>query len=213
MSRVWDELVGGRALAAEVGWWRTLRLGAWIDGQRRRGEPFGHLPPPADERERLSRQQASGAILLYRALVHQQLPEPLVTTRRVMAAAGASFLRSQLGPLTPRKLATLTADGLRELGERFFNATIRWDDVGEHHVKFTVTTCTFPALCVAAGHPELAPLFCAVDDAYFGTIEKGVRLDRPHTIARGHTSCAFHLYRESAAAQGETTDDRSNPPA
>jgi len=212
MSRIRDELVGARALAAEVGFWQAAKLAVWIERQRRRGEPFAHLPAAANERERLSRQQASGAVLLYRALQHAAVPDPLATTQRVMAGAGASFMHSQLGPMTPRRLATLSAEGLRELGNRFVNATMRWDEVGQDHVRFTVTSCTFPALCVAAGHPELAPLFCAVDDAYFGAIEKGVRLDRPQTIARGHTSCAFHLYRVDKAGQGERAD-RPKPPA
>ncbi len=43
------------------------------------------------------------------------------------------------------------------------------------------------------GASELAPLFCDVDEAFFGAVEAGVALHRPHTIAGGAQTCPFTL--------------------
>ena len=36
-------------------------------------------------------------------------------------------------------------------GERFFNSTMRWDEISDRCIRFTVTHCRFPELCAAAG--------------------------------------------------------------
>jgi predicted ArsR family transcriptional regulator len=82
---------------------------------------------------------------------------------------------------------------VRERGRKFFNATIEWDRISETAVEFTVTHCEFPGLCEAAGVPELAPVFCKGDGAFFGGVESDVELERPHTIAQGADDCPFRI--------------------
>ena len=114
-----------------------------------------------------------------------------------MLAAGAAFLSQTLGPLRRADLEGLDDAGRRAFassrGQRFFNATLTWDAIEADHVAFTVTACRFPPLCEAAGVPELAPLFCEVDEAYFGAVEPDVILTRPTTLARGGATCPFTL--------------------
>lgn len=164
----------------------------------RRGEPFGHLPPPPDRREALSRQQVGQAVLLYRALL-ARLPrdEALALAHEILVAGGIIFLRRMVGPL-PREeiLARPPAEReawVKELGQRFFSATMRWDEISEVRVRFTVTACRFPPLCREAGVPELAPSLCAGDAVYFGQTLRHVELIRPHTIAEGAPTCPFEL--------------------
>ena len=82
---------------------------------------------------------------------------------------------------------------MRRRGERFFNATIRWEEVTADEVRFTVLRCRFPGLCEAAGVPELAPVFCEGDAVFFGQVEPDVELQRSQTIAGGAESCPFVL--------------------
>ncbi len=199
MSQFRDEMAGALPLIQNVGLLQAIRVATDIERRKRAGEPFAELPPPASENERLSRAQAGSAVLLYRALGAAGVPDPLGVTRDVMMKSGASFLRRQLGELRPSELAAMpeheAARTVQALGAKFFNATIDWKEVDEQGVRFDVTHCFFPGLCAQAGHPELAPLFCAVDDAYFGRVEKNVRLNRTRTIATGASRCDFELLR------------------
>jgi predicted ArsR family transcriptional regulator len=79
------------------------------------------------------------------------------------------------------------------VGAQFFNATMRWDEIGPQCVRFTVTHCRFPELCAAAGEPEVAPLLCKGDAVYFGEVLGSVHLERPHTLAGGGPECPFTL--------------------
>ena len=69
---------------------------------------------------------------------------------------------------------------------------MRWDEVSGERVRFTVTSCRFPAVR-GGGCPELAPVFCEVDARYFGTVEPDIVLTRPTRIAAGDPECAFTL--------------------
>jgi hypothetical protein len=203
VSQFRDELAGAVPLLQQIGVLNTIRVAAQIERRKRAGEPFEQLGEPASEDERLSRVQAGAAVLLYRALVDAGIDDPIAVTRAVMMRSGASFLRRQLGRLQPSALAAMPIDEAREqvqsLGAKFFNATIEWKTIDADGVRFDVTHCHFPGLCAAAGHPELAPLFCAVDDAYFGRVEPNVRLKRDETIATGGSKCAFELLRADTA--------------
>lgn len=199
MSQFRDEMAGAIPLIQQVGLLHAIRVAADIERRKRAHEPFADLPPAASENERLSRAQAGSAVVLYRALCAVGVDDPLAVTREVMMKSGASFLRRQLGTLRPSELAAMprpeATRTVQALGDKFFNATIEWKDVDDQGVRFDVTHCFFPGLCAQAGHPELAPLFCAVDDAYFGRVEKNVRLNRTHTIATGASRCNFELLR------------------
>jgi hypothetical protein len=184
-------------LVRGLGWrntWRVLRI---MRAQQKQGEPFGHLPPPEDERERQSREQIGPAILLYKAIRCVAPNEARLVTQRIIVADGIRFLRKTLGRISPTQMAALPPGDREEFaqirGERFFNATIQWNHIESDRVQFTVTGCRFPPLCKAAGVSEIAPLFCLVDERYFGTVEENVILERPFTIAEGAKTCPFTL--------------------
>jgi hypothetical protein len=165
----------------------------------RAGEPFVALAAAADEREALSRAQIGPAILLYRVLRERiGAAEALRITGEVAAVAGCAFMREQLGPLDRSTLAALDADSRQafaaDKSARFFNADVTWESLTATSVAFTVTRCAFPPLCAATGVPELASIFCAVDERYFATVEPDVALTRPTTIAGGDATCAFGLH-------------------
>ena len=182
--------------AAAVGW--------KVDAAQRRGEPFEALGPPADERERLSRMQAGPLLLLYRVLKERlgSEEEALDIARAAALAGGRAFLGRTLGKLDRATLQALDDEGRQRFAEdkahQFFNATLTWDHVGADEVRFTVSACHFPRLCEAVGMPEVAPLFCETDAAYFGSVEPDVILERPQTLAKGGDSCPFRLFWASS---------------
>jgi hypothetical protein len=208
LQRSLDELAGAPPLLAAIGVVETLRVTLEMRRAAARGEPFAHIGPPSSERERLSREQIAGAVLLYRALTTRiGAPAAHELTGRVVVAAGARFLRRTLGPVRRAEIEALDDAGREQYahtrGERFFNASIEWREVSASAVAFDVSACLFPTLCAAAGAPELATHFCAVDAAYFGNVEPGVVLDRPTTIAGGAERCVFRLrFAESDGERG-----------
>lgn len=193
-----NERLATPILLRELGILTALRVGRAIRSRQRRGEPFADLAPPDGEHERLSREQIGPAILLYTEL-RQRIgqEEALRITEEIVIEAACVFLRESIGPLRRADLEQLDEAGqetfVKERGERFFNATVDWQEIGGERVRFTVTHCRFPPLCAATGVPELAPVFCKGDARFFGSIEPDVTLLRPHTIAEGASTCPFTL--------------------
>lgn len=193
-----SELATLPVLVRELGLFRTLIVGARLQAAVGRGEPFEDLPPATDERERLSREQIGPAIILYRLLLEKRSQEDAYAiTKKAVIEGAVAFLKESIGPLEQETLERLDDQERRafveERGEKFFNATVEWETIEPQRVEFEVTHCRFPALCAEVGHPELAPVFCAGDAKFFGTIEPNVRLDRPATIAGGDPHCLFKL--------------------
>ena len=193
-----SQLASLPVLIEELGILGTLVVGARVQAAVSRGEPFSDLPPADDERERSSRHQIAPAILLYRQLLLRMDPaEARRIVERAVVEGAVAFLSKSIGPLERAELEQLDDIERREFvearGEKFFNATVRWDTVEPSRVHFTVTYCRFPSLCAEVGHPELAPVFCAGDAKFFGTVEPDVVLDRPQTIAGGDSQCIFRL--------------------
>lgn len=193
-----EERVGAPILLRELGLWRAMQIGRTVRRGLRAGAPFAHLPPAESKGERDSRDQIGRAILLYRALselVGRQ--RAFAITEQVVIEAACVFLAEQLGPLDRSTIEAVPEHArqawVEERGKRFPNATVRWDHIGPDAVEFTVTDCRFPRLCAAADAPELAPIFCAGDSKFFGTVEPDVRLDRPQTIATGAPTCLFAI--------------------
>jgi hypothetical protein len=185
-------------LVRDLGLLGALRVGLRVKRRLGRGEPFEALGPPADANERLSREQIAGAVVLYRELLSVRPPaEALSLTEEVVIAAGVAFLRQMLGTLDRDELERLDegarAEFARDRAARFFNATMRWDEIGGDRVSFTVTSCHFPRLCAEVGASQLAPMFCRVDAHFFGSVAADVTLIRPQTLATGGTSCPFTL--------------------
>ncbi len=191
------------SLAAARILWRRLGLNALgvlaaVASAQRRGEPFAHLPAPRDLREELSRRQAAPAILLYRSLRRRLGPdEALAVTREVILEGTVIFLSFAIGPLDRGELMALPEAErealVRRIAARFFNATVRWDEISAERLRLTVTRCLFPDLCREGGAPEVAPLLCQGDAVYFGEVLGTVELTRPTTLAEGGDRCPFDL--------------------
>ena len=184
-------------LLRELGPVTLLRVGAHVRRAEKAGEPFSRLPAPASKNEVLSRAQIGPAILLYRALRQYRPDDAFRITQQVVVAEGIRFLAGELGRLPLDELESMTDEErhafVQAKGERFFNATLHWDRVAPDGVAFTITACTFPGLCEAAGVPEVAPMFCQVDEAYFGSVEPGLVLVRDGSLASGQPRCHFIL--------------------
>ena len=94
----------------EIGIGMTATILSFIMGAMRRGEPFGHLPKPADRCEILSRKQIAPAILLYKALCERMdTADALVLTRKVAIEGARVFLRRMVGILQRETFEQLTA--------------------------------------------------------------------------------------------------------
>jgi len=187
-----------RILITQVG----LRLTAVVLGDvavaKARGEPFRHLPAPQDERERLCRRQVGPAVLIQRALRRWLgVERALEITREIVIAGTVIFLKHAIGPLEPSAFVVQAPEAseelVRKLGDRFFNAEVRWDEISDRRLRFTVVQCRFPALCEAGNAPEVAPLLCLGDAVYFGEVLGTVDLNRPQTLADGGDCCPFEL--------------------
>lgn len=78
-----------KTLFKALGLWGTLRLAFRLRKREKAGEPFAELAPPANDDERLSREQIGPSILLYRELC-ELLPkdDALALTEKVVAASG-----------------------------------------------------------------------------------------------------------------------------
>ena len=186
-----------RVLTESLGYVRTLRLVAGVAKRRLLERPFKSLGRAQDRRERLSRQQALGAILLYRELKVREPERALDLIFRVVEAGAVGHLRKTLGRLRGDALAQLDHPSrLRKVQgwiDRFFTATAQLNEVTDTKVEFTVTACALVRLSHAAGHPELAPAFCRGDAAYFASLSPPIKLERVTTLAEGGERCPFVL--------------------
>lgn len=185
-------------LTARLGPMRTAEVALRIAADQAAGRPFSHLGPPLDDREALSRAQAGPAILLFKALSRRMAPEQALELTRQVAVAGATiFLKHSIGPLRPETIAAMTPSELdrfaRDTAGRFFNATVRFEEISARSVRFTVTHCLFPDLCRKARAAPVAPLLCEGDAVYFGEVLGTTELLRPYTIAAGASECPFEL--------------------
>ncbi len=193
-----DSLASVRALATELGWARTLRIGLSISTPSAVDALFADLPAGSDDREQASREQAGPAILLYRALRSELgQKEALRITGLVVRTGALRFLGRQLHDLDPAAFVEMSEKAREEVAKRwlaaFFTAESRLDSIGEDEVVFSVMNCALHRLAVATGHPELAPLFCEADAAFFASRTPPVLLERPTMLARGDASCLFQL--------------------
>ena len=185
-------------LLREVGVIKSILLGARTRKRQDAGEPFQMLGPPSDDNDKLSRDQVGPAILLYQELAKLvSRDEAYRITEKIVVTGAIPFMQERIGPIRRAELESMDQQARDEFiqirGTRFFNATVRWDEVSARAVNFTVLSCTFPPLCAAAGVPELAPIFCKGDEKFFGSVEPDVRLERPQTIAEGAPNCPFYL--------------------
>ena len=68
-----------------------------------------------------------------------------------------------------------------------------------------MTKCPYLDLCNQLGYSQLAPIFCATDDACYGNMHKYLKWKRTKTMARGGDFCDFDLKIEK--------DDKQKKPS
>lgn len=186
--------VAFEVLRRELGVRRAVRAGLAAERGR---DPFRTQGPPDCEEERLSREQIAPAVRLYRALDRMVgRGEALRITGLVVHDAAVLFLGHTVGHLDPDRWHAMDDAGRRNLVEtvqaRFFNATATIEDVTRAGFVMRVRSCRFVRLCAAAACPEVAPLFCAGDLAFFN--RGPVRLERCGTLAEGAAECDFRFH-------------------
>ncbi len=192
-----------KILVTQVGVRLTTVVLAEVAVAQARGEPFRELPEPLDDRERLCRRQVGPAVLMHRALRRWLGTErALELIKEIVIAGTVVFLKHTIGPLERDALMALPTRErevlVRGLGGRFFNAEVRWDEISDKAVRFTVQKCRFPSLCEEVDAAELAPLLCLGDAVYFGEVLGTVDLVREKTLADGGDCCPFVLtWRDS----------------
>ncbi len=181
-----------RLLRARIGVRRTIGVLLRVLRDRLRGEPFAVLGPPCDARDRLSRQQAAGLVLLDRHVgaIERDLGAEVC---RVAVDAGAGLFLSEMIPF--RTADELLANAAL-LAARFFNAEGHTALAGDE-LRFTVERCRFTELLPAVGAAHLQALFCAADFAFFDREgaqgERLITLGRTQTRAEGAPSCDFRF--------------------
>lgn len=184
---------GLRILRRHLGWAGILRLAGDL---AREPKPFAALQPPASAKEALSRAQIGPAIQLYRTL-RRRLPEgrALSVAQDVIVAGTVLFLDRVLPKLQRSEYQAMDSARRQRYLEQatapFFNAELRFAEVGEDRFRMMVHACHFPELCRAAGVPELAPLFCQGDRVYFADPARPAALERPQTLAEHGRPCDF----------------------
>lgn len=193
-----SKFAGIPVLIEHLGVLDALKIGWRIEREAAKGKPWESLPKPENRDEALSREQIAPAILLYLALKERGDQEFAIdVVRQTAIAGGVAFLKKSIGIIDREAFRAQTEaeteEWVNDVAGKFFNADIAFDVVSADEVQFTVSRCRFPELCRAVGVPELSPVFCETDEAFFGSVQPGVTLTREETIARGGTKCPFQL--------------------
>ena len=140
--------IGVRTLAHHLGWWGAMRAGLTMDRAVRRGEPFGPLPPSANQKEEMSRSQIAPAIVLYKHLKEATDVDALAVVRDVVLKSTVPWMRFAIGVIDRDGYQQGSPEKRREMLEerttRFFNMTIDEMETEKEHASFRVTSCFFP---------------------------------------------------------------------
>lgn len=205
-------------LMRELGYLRGLLVILGVGWRLARGEPFRSLNQEAQaalepsaghlDRERENRAQIAPVINIYNTLRRRvSEEEALRITGAVVIAGGRAFLSHTLRELndTEALLNTSRSERVERLTQLLApvpNALFELSIDDQDHVHYTVTSCRFVQLCHQLGYPELAPLFCAVDDYFFREDMPSIHLERATTLARGGERCPFVLRLEPSSSGG-----------
>ena len=190
-----QEWLGFRVLSRHLGWLQAMGLGIEMKRMLASGEPWSGMDAPADPREQWSREQIGPAIVLYQLLAARHLEDPLNVTREVVTEGAVPWMQWAVGTIDPERYRSMSettrTTWFKEKTKTFVNMTIGTQKTRDDGASFVVNSCSFPTLCERAGVPELAPIFCAVDAHYFGSVQKGIILNRPSTLADSGEHCSF----------------------
>ncbi len=164
-------------------------LGRVVYGQLR-GEPFRRLGPASSRRERLSRRQCGGAVLLDRAIARASDADTASSiVGEVISTGGMEFLEKMVPNAGIEQMRVRAA----EVVDSFFNAEgqTSFDDDGSF--RFDVHRCHFVELLGKVDASHLARHFCQVDERFFTSGQRPIQLRRTGTIASGGSGCDFHF--------------------
>jgi hypothetical protein len=188
----------GERVAARVVWQQLRqRLGLWstfgvllrVGWYKLRGQPFGSLAAPSNQRDRLSRRQCGDLILLDRAMRRVAGEDTaMAVARAAVLAAAVPFLDRMLPDADVAELSALGP----KIAESFFNAEGDASMDGDS-LCFNVRRCRFVELLQATDASHLGPLFCEADEVYFDGVRKPITLRRSRTLARGGDCCDFRF--------------------
>ncbi|MBN1661787.1 MAG: L-2-amino-thiazoline-4-carboxylic acid hydrolase [Anaerolineae bacterium] len=73
---------------------------------------------------------------------------------------------------------------------------VSWPREGHDVVAFDMHSCFYLTVLTEYGAPELAPVYCRLDDLLYDDLWPGVRWQRTGTLGRGDDCCDFRFYRE-----------------
>ena len=190
---------GAAILYRRLGLSDFLKVTTSLLREQLRGEPWKMMPPPADEKEKITRAEIRDAVILYRILKKLKGKEAaLQIIGEIVNKAAILLFDYLLDPINLEDLVALEPEEqynfiTRNLN-RFPNAVTTIEAVSPEKVQFTVTRCHMAEICSTIGLEELAPLFCSADKDYFES-SVGVNFRRENTIAEKAETCDFMLYR------------------
>lgn len=178
-----------------------FRLAPSLAAERLQGEPWKGMPPPRDEKEKITRLEIRDAVIIYRILKREHSEaKALEVISEVVKKAAILLFDYLLDPINLEELSSLESEERQRFVqrnlERFPNAVTVLDAVTPEKVAFTVTCCHMAELCHKLKIPELAPVFCAADKSYFEE-NVGVNFRRDKTIASGDKICDFTLFKST----------------
>jgi hypothetical protein len=157
------------------------------------------LPPPADEKDKGSRDQLGDAIRICDALLARvDHDRAIAITRDVVKAGAIEFLRGTLPLVSRQDIARMSPEDrlalLEQLVAAFPNSEGKVVAVNPDEFTFRVTRCRFPELLGQLGRPELADAFCSGDLEYFQNNQPDIEASRDTTIAAGGDCCGFTFH-------------------
>ncbi len=124
--------------------------------------------------------------------------EALQTTERLLAAdlARQRRLLEMLGRL-PFFFFLLRAMTRRFMGRNFppEGWQVEWPDEGPDVVAFDIKRCFYLDVLTEYDAPQLATVYCRLDDIVYEDVSPYVRWERTRTLARGDGCCDFRFRR------------------
>ena len=183
---------------AHLGWKKLLQLFPKLVWNSVILNPYHSLPQAKTLKERFSRHQLKPVVNLYETLcpiLGQQ--KTLEFLKSLVSQSGAQFVAYNIPLIDANTWHSLAPESKEQhttqIIRQFFNAE---GQVVEHPLfdfSFDVKVCHFVQLTAQLGRPELAPLFCAADGAFFNQEEVPIALYREHTLAKGDSCCSFRF--------------------
>ena len=177
-------------LTARLGYRRTIAVLSRVVYGQLRGEPFRQLPAPSGRRERLSRRQCGGAVLLDRAITGVAGVDAATSiVADVISTGGMDFLER----MVPRAGIEQMRARADDVVESFFNAEGQTSFEDDGSFRFDVHRCHFVELLARVDASHLSRHFCQVDERFFTSGRRPIQLRRSRTIAAGDAACGFHF--------------------